>query len=559
MKNIKFIAAGFLLAVFALLAPVISYADFTPPQYWKLVGTILSPLNSAWSVAGGGGASTTSTNTWTMLQTMNGGLVWTNATGTNSILTNITSTKAVITNLTGTNATSTNLFSTNFSATSATTTNLFSSALVTTGATSTNLFSTNFAAGTSNITNDTITNLTATNSNLTNATTTRLDLSGVANGSVLFTTSTGLVSNSFGVQYVGSQLTLGATSTVSAADSPTSTLKINGGSMSVNLDSGAKFTLYNTNSLPTSNNPEVLITYQGKSYIIVGDGNNFIWGGDSSGQGDQMYAGGALVFSSDSNGNLNAYKNLTVGSSTVNTNAIINAVATSSASVNFSALNLSGLNLMSVASSSISALVAPSTVANLGPGSLTILGTTSTPAFLQINSGGVLGGVQMVDASGTILSQLDGGELLMSNGSHSATSTLKSNSLTIGTIFSVNGSGNVSASGTFNVFGSTTLAGTTATSLTINGASVRGNLYGLTGAIGGGLLAAGGCTATVTTTVSGATQGSNVLCTPSDGTLDAAGAYCQATVTATNVVSAQVCATAAITPPSKTYNLTVFL
>lgn len=77
--------------------------------------------------------------------------------------------------------------------------------------------------------------------------------------------------------------------------------------------------------------------------------------------------------------------------------------------------------------------------------------------------------------------------------------------------------------------------------------------------IGGSILLSGACTTAVTTTVTGAAVGKNVLMTPSDGSLQQSGTLAQASVTSTNTVSSQICAYGliSITPTARTYNLQV--
>lgn len=93
--------------------------------------------------------------------------------------------------------------------------------------------------------------------------------------------------------------------------------------------------------------------------------------------------------------------------------------------------------------------------------------------------------------------------------------------------------------------------------VSINGTPLTVQLVGTTSSIGGSLLTAGTC-ANGTTTVTGAVVGHTVGVSASDGTLPNALATLSASVTATNTVTVQVCAIAAVTPTSKTYNVTTY-
>ena len=83
------------------------------------------------------------------------------------------------------------------------------------------------------------------------------------------------------------------------------------------------------------------------------------------------------------------------------------------------------------------------------------------------------------------------------------------------------------------------------------------SLIGTTGSIGGSLLTAGTC-ASGTASVTGAVVGHTVGVSSSDGTLPNALATLSAAVTSTGTVTVQVCAIAAVTPSSKTYNVTTY-
>lgn len=91
----------------------------------------------------------------------------------------------------------------------------------------------------------------------------------------------------------------------------------------------------------------------------------------------------------------------------------------------------------------------------------------------------------------------------------------------------------------------------------VNGVALAPQLSGVSGSIGGSPLTAGNC-ASGTVTVTGAVVGHTVGVSASDGTLPNALATLSASVTATNTVSVQVCAIAAVTPTSKTYNVTTY-
>lgn len=84
-------------------------------------------------------------------------------------------------------------------------------------------------------------------------------------------------------------------------------------------------------------------------------------------------------------------------------------------------------------------------------------------------------------------------------------------------------------------------------------------LEGTTGSIGGGLLAGAGSCTSGTATVTGATVGEPISQpTASDGSLQSGLVTVSGNVTATNTVTVQVCAIAAVTPAAKTYNVAVF-
>lgn len=84
-------------------------------------------------------------------------------------------------------------------------------------------------------------------------------------------------------------------------------------------------------------------------------------------------------------------------------------------------------------------------------------------------------------------------------------------------------------------------------------------LKGTTASIGGGLLAGAGSCASGTASITGAAVGQRVSQpTPSDGTLPSGLVTVSGNVTATNTVTVQVCAIAAVTPAAKTYNVAVF-
>lgn len=81
-------------------------------------------------------------------------------------------------------------------------------------------------------------------------------------------------------------------------------------------------------------------------------------------------------------------------------------------------------------------------------------------------------------------------------------------------------------------------------------------LTGTTGSLGGGVLSAGACAAT-TTTVTGATTAMTVNVTPATTTDIGALAVWKAWVSATNVVTVNVCAIILGTPVSTPYNIRV--
>lgn len=82
-------------------------------------------------------------------------------------------------------------------------------------------------------------------------------------------------------------------------------------------------------------------------------------------------------------------------------------------------------------------------------------------------------------------------------------------------------------------------------------------LKGTTGNIGGSLLAIGGV-ASGTVTISGAVAGSPCIASTSDGTnILGLGADVSCTVTSANTATVTVAAIVALTPPSKTYSVTI--
>lgn len=94
----------------------------------------------------------------------------------------------------------------------------------------------------------------------------------------------------------------------------------------------------------------------------------------------------------------------------------------------------------------------------------------------------------------------------------------------------------------------------TAPSLTLQGVSVLPNLSGTTGSIGGSSLAAGACS-TGTVSIAGATTSMAVVATPA--TYPGASFYWHGYVSSSNTVTVAICAAAAGTPTSSTYNVRV--
>ena len=90
----------------------------------------------------------------------------------------------------------------------------------------------------------------------------------------------------------------------------------------------------------------------------------------------------------------------------------------------------------------------------------------------------------------------------------------------------------------------------------LTASNFNGVLSGTTGVIGGSALAAGACT-TGATTVSGAAIGTPVAVSASDGSLPSGLVMLRAAVTATNTVTVQVCAVAAVTPTAVSYAVRV--
>ena len=86
--------------------------------------------------------------------------------------------------------------------------------------------------------------------------------------------------------------------------------------------------------------------------------------------------------------------------------------------------------------------------------------------------------------------------------------------------------------------------------------SACGSLAGTSGSLGGSALAAGSC-ATATVTVTGASVGLPVAVSTTDGSLPDPLIMLRAAVTASNTVTVQICAIAAVTPASETYNVRV--
>ena len=90
----------------------------------------------------------------------------------------------------------------------------------------------------------------------------------------------------------------------------------------------------------------------------------------------------------------------------------------------------------------------------------------------------------------------------------------------------------------------------------IKAANFAGILPGQTGVIGGVALAAGTC-ASGTAAVNGATQGTPVIASASDGSLPNGLTMLSAAVTGANTVTVQVCAVSAVTPMALRYNVRV--
>lgn len=121
-----------------------------------------------------------------------------------------------------------------------------------------------------------------------------------------------------------------------------------------------------------------------------------------------------------------------------------------------------------------------------------------------------------------------------------------------------------------NLGGALTLSGANSVTLTSTGptnvtlptsGTLAAMLSGITGSIGGGLLAAGGCSSG-TVTITGATTSMAAIASPSadpqGGSLNI-GLSIYAYVSAANVVTVRVCALVASTPVATTYNVKVIL
>lgn len=91
-------------------------------------------------------------------------------------------------------------------------------------------------------------------------------------------------------------------------------------------------------------------------------------------------------------------------------------------------------------------------------------------------------------------------------------------------------------------------------SLTVNGIPITPTLSGTTGSIGGGLLAAGGCTSG-TVSITGAASGMATIATPN--TYPGDGTFFESYVSSSNTVTVKVCAVILATPNASTYNVRV--
>lgn len=112
--------------------------------------------------------------------------------------------------------------------------------------------------------------------------------------------------------------------------------------------------------------------------------------------------------------------------------------------------------------------------------------------------------------------------------------------------------GNLTVTSSINVSGTSTLATTT-----VNGVPVHGYFTTSTASLGGGLLTAGTCTAADTQTISGITTNMIATCSAS-GTDPGDGTFCRSWVSSANIVSTKVCAILTLTPTAAVYNLAIF-
>jgi len=174
--------------------------------------------------------------------------IFTNATSTNFFATGLSFTNAVGTSITSTNAMLTSLSFGTANGTSITSTNGFFTTLATTDFTSTNVVASNITSTNINTTGLTFTSANGANLTMTSVTTTNLALQGFSNGSILFVTSSGRVTQDNANLYwddVNNRLGIGLSN-------PSRSLQVNG---EVNaLTSAVRGTSVGFSGLDSANN-----------------------------------------------------------------------------------------------------------------------------------------------------------------------------------------------------------------------------------------------------------------------------------------------------------------
>ena len=348
----------------------------------------------------------------------------TNSTTTNAVTTNATTTNSYITNLANDNAVTTNSTTTNAVVTNSTTTNAFISSLNAvlinlTNLLTTNATTTNLFATSSNLINTNVTNASTTNSTTTN--------SVIINANVTNSTST--------VSYTSSTSTVGgnflANSNVTLGTSTNSTVVFN--------------SLVGSNFIPTTNN----------TYDLGSNANFFRNGFLNSLTVNNLSAASTSISGTASNDLTLNSDNATADTEDMSI-IFFRGLATPNALLRWSSTNKR---------------FEFNQGANFKDETLT---TGSTTLSVQAGQGQSTKNLfQILNNAGTVLSFFN------------ASGALGVGTTTVGTsMLSVNGNayigGNVTATGTLNVLGQTTLANASSSNITVSGTLYASTVTGIT-------------------------------------------------------------------------------